>query len=70
MGTQLLAKRDAEQGESPASAAKQSTEARDWLKHYREVCDWLLRTHPGPVPGAGPSVCRAHVYQVVEVGGR
>lgn len=51
--------------ESPASAAKQSTEACDWINHYGKVCDWLWRTHPG----TWPPVCRAHVHQVVEVGG-
>lgn len=56
--------------ESSASAAKQSTEACDWINDYRAFCDWLQRTHPGPIPDAWPSLRRAHVYQVVEVGGR
>lgn len=34
------------------------------------ACDWLRRTHPGQVPGAGLPVRGAHVHQVVEVGGR
>lgn len=71
MGTQLLAMRSRRQrDESSASAGKQSTEACDWTNDYREFCDWLQRTHPGPIPGVGPSLRRAHVHQVVEVGGR
>lgn len=30
----------------------------------------LLFLSPGPIPGVGPSLRRAHVHQVVEVGGR